>query len=1349
MFKKRLKGLLAMVLAGSIATTALPMSASATFGGNISDGTITIVGNGPDPIATIAPSDITSGVFSSGYLSEHPDYLHANNMWAVTSYNESSSVDVNVTVSGDKLAGKLNEYKESNTPYSYTYIKYSHKYVVTTDNPTTTDTDTNNAPTATTFPVNVSSPSPLKSITGYTVWYGVMSGSSVYSSAVVRAGDVETEPADSISIPMSTFGGLYTSSAGHNEWDRFNNGVTLIQVDTEYKTLNIPVLNGLGEPEMKGENPYTLSVTGDCYDDLDNDGNFYYVGYTKQNGEVVLSDYNVNNQASAWTIIEGFAANDPNFDVNTLFFLRTVYVHVNKDSSEIGSFTSRDLLLAAKGGQKPAAYEYIEAADPNSFWRISQKFVLGKDLLEETETYLETPGVFGIYLTETTEIIVTGIEPVKDGSTKSYVRSPLYVENVPATISDHADVLEKTGWLAEGNKCDTSNWQLWGSKFDCGDVEAIVFSNKSALESTNGVNSIGIDQLNTLPTGTSPLIYFPQVAIAPAVTVTAPAFNAVPATANIPANDGYSVKSVKWFDGTTELAEDDKFDCEKQYTVKVTLKPDTGLSFTESTAVTINGVAPTEKTLNQDGTLTVSYTFAATDKESLTAAEVTVDAPVLDGTPDVTADVAAGANYTASAVTWTPADAPFKGAKQYTAAVKLTAKYGYKFTENTTAKVNGNAVTPVLNTDGTLSVSYTFAETDKEALSAAEVTVTAPVLGADPVAAAVIPEGANYTASAVTWSPADAPFKGAKQYTAAVKLTAKDGYKFTANTTAKLNGNTVTPVLNTDGTLSVSYTFAATEAEAVTAAEVTVTAPEYDKAPAAAAVLPEGANYTASAVTWSPAAENFKSEQYTATVKLTAKDGYKFTANTTAKLNGNAVTPVLNTDGTLTVSYTFDKLSAFPDANAELEKKNPVIQVPEGEKITKELLEKIKESGKAVELDFGDYSWIIGPDFGDGELNDIDLSITKVPEENWATVVNNVTGHMFRMQISIAHSGEFGFTAYLVVDLTEGMVGAPDGTYYANLYQVLDDKLEWNASSVMTKDENDKWSAKLKFEHASEWLITIDDEDKNPANETPDTPDPTPSRPTVSGPSTDSGTKNPAKTTKSVGWPNITNEIKGSTVGATIEITLNDDTTIPEDALKAAAEKRVKLVIDAGYGRKWTIDGANANGGAVNLTVSGANVDIPEAAYKNIPCTDSKQLKLNASALNFTAQLTVPVGKDSTGKNAGIFYYNEQTGKLVFQIVSVVDNDGNITFDVSRGGRYFIALGNEDYDPGILTGDANGDGVVNAQDASDILKNIVSGYPIDSKAADVNGDGKIGAADAMFIRQYIVGLITAFPAAEA
>lgn len=514
MFKKRLKGLLAMVLAGSIATTALPLSASATISGDIR---VAEVGG-----LLIDPNNMATG------LDAYSGKLYAENLWAIYGEeSESESGPLIKTATGNELTGELTDLNSSDTTYSNVKIKYKHKVLVTTDDPATTDLIVPNE-SVDSFPdsvyhVNfgtygfVPINNKLQEAT-WTVWYGEFSSGKINAGTATQSGEPTLIPEGrtSIEVPMDRVKGLYSSS------DRFDYGVTIIQLNS-YKTFDIPVLNGLGEAEMiDGENPYTLSVTGGCDDYLGNGRNQYYVGYTNQNGEVVLSNYLVNNQASAWEIIEEFAADDQNFDVDTLFFLRDVMVQVYKDSTFKGNFTSKDLYpsLATNDTENlPDEYKYIVEADDNSIWlpNISQKFVLGEDLLEVIGTYLDNnPDTNNIILTETTEIIVTGTEPNQGGIIESYEISPLYVEDptVPATISDHAAVLAKSVAPEAGNIYDTSNWQLWGCGFTSGGVgenDSFVFLQKSALESTNGVNSIGIDQLNTLTTNCYPLIYFPQV----------------------------------------------------------------------------------------------------------------------------------------------------------------------------------------------------------------------------------------------------------------------------------------------------------------------------------------------------------------------------------------------------------------------------------------------------------------------------------------------------------------------------------------------------------------------------------------------------------------------------------------------------------------------------------------------------------------------------------------------------------------------------------------------------------------------------------------------------------------------
>lgn len=432
---------------------------------------------------------------------------------------------------------------------------------------------------------------------------------------------------------------------------------------------------------------------------------------------------------------------------------------------------------------------------------------------------------------------------------------------------------------------------------------------------------------------------------------------------------------------------------------------------------------------------------------------------------------------------------------------------------------------------------------------------------------------------------------------------------------------------------------------------------------------------------------------------------------------------------------TLDTSGEF--AAGELAGEHPVISVPDGEIIPGEVMQKIKNSGREVELNYGDYSWIITGFDADYTAKPIDLRIIRVAESNWAEAVKNVSGHLYKMQISIQHSGDFGFTALLKLNLSDGKPANP-GTYYANLYQLSGNQLKWSVYSDLA-EESGKYIAKLEFTHASDWLVTIDSE-INPGSGNDD------------GGSTGgfgnrvNGIKK-ARTLKSEGWDNIVKEIKSTGEGSVIEITLNDETTMPEDALQAAIDRKMKLIMDAGFGRIWEIDGAKAVPGKyIDLSISGVDVGIPEDSYAGILCSDSRQLRINARLLNFTAQLTAFIGKDNIGQNAALYSYNDETGKLVFQDISAVDRDGNVIFNIKCGGRYFIALGSEVAPPAYLCGDVNGDGVVNAHDAAAILKYATYGYPLDKRCGDTNADGAVDAHDALPILNYVVGNVKLLPA---
>lgn len=963
---------------------------------------------------------------------------------------------------------------------------------------------------------------------------------------------------------MSAFEGLYSADIqGGPGFENFFDGVTLIQVDTAYKTFEIPVYDGLGKLTTD-----KVSVTVGDNEGLIPDGKtealkgVYKLVYDKDSSTQKVSAA-FTNKADLWNAIKNVADTYDEFDVSKAKLVRYV-----RYDAVIGYFTSVDLLNEVADNRD---INYLnERKTSGSIWKIScseigpagyyiypNKFVYGDSFDAEIKEFLNEHDCDTVSLRNKTELHITATDPSTQANpyggfkleitedVKQYITIDTD-KQYPVKVSDLAAKLTAEIRPTAGMKYNKDEWELWPCYTSTGNIT--MDSKATVADPTEDIGITHYELALEQHRGDL-LVYFKQVAIAPAVTVTAPAFNAVPAnTATIPANDGYSVESVKWFDGTTPLDAGDKFDCEKQYTVKVTLRADRGLSFTDDTVAKINGETITDKTIDDGVVLTLSYTFPAIEKNAVPAVELTVDAPVLGGTPDVTADVAAGANYTASAVTWSPADAPFKGAKQYTAAVKLTAK-----------------------------------------------------------------------------------------------------------------------------------------------------------------------------------------------------DGYKFTATTTAKVNGNTVTPVLNTDGTLTVSYTFDELSPWDNVDNELKSDNPTFIVPkDSPTIPKSVLDKILNGTKPVIIKFepdNGISWEILPG-GTAPDGGIDLSVIKDNSE-WATVVNNITGETIKMQISISHNGPFGFTANLVVDLTQLMQSDKidqNGTYYANLYLVPDKdnrdiEPEWKGSDELTK-QNGKWIAKLEFNHASDWLITIDDKDKDPSKNNNNGGSGSSGssgsgsfRPSGSSTTTESST--PMFGGKAMSWSDIVAELKKLPIGSEVTIELNGITNVPFEVINVIGERKLKTTFKFDSVRSWKLNGAEIT--------APATADLSIIAINRLK-TDSLR---GISGYQFTMNDTnIPTGIEIAFKTeyAGQFanLYKVVDGKLTFVTCAKVGADGKVILpDIAEKGDY-VAMLSELSD---VLGDMNNDGVLDQKDASAILKDIVGlEQGKNPLMADFNGDGAIDQKDASAILKSIVGL---------
>lgn len=108
-------------------------------------------------------------------------------------------------------------------------------------------------------------------------------------------------------------------------------------------------------------------------------------------------------------------------------------------------------------------------------------------------------------------------------------------------------------------------------------------------------------------------------------------------------------------------------------------------------------------------------------------------------------------------------------------------------------------------------------------------------------------------------------------------------------------------------------------------------------------------------------------------------------------------------------------------------------------------------------------------------------------------------------------------------------------------------------------------------------------------------------------------------------------------------------------------------------------------------------------------------------------------------------YMVTSTGKffLLKDLPTLTAKEGSTKFDVTANGTIegdvtsvtFFRGKPEDYNPGTMAGDANGDGNVNAADIVEVV-NFIMGNPsaaFNASTADLNGDGTVNAADIVYI----------------
>ena len=566
--------------------------------------------------------------------------------------------------------------------------------------------------------------------------------------------------------------------------------------------------------------------------------------------------------------------------------------------------------------------------------------------------------------------------------------------------------------------------------------------------------------------------------------------------------------------------------------------------------------------------------------------------------------------------------------------------------------------------------------------------------------------------------------------------------------------------LGNDGTLTATFEFGKTGKHSISSAALTVEAPALGGTPANASTA--DSTYTV-ATSWNPADSTFAADTaYTMTAVLTPVSGYEFMSGASVTVNGAAAKSVnLGNDGTLTATFEFGKTGKHSISSAALTVEAPVL------------------GGTPANASTTDTSYTVATSW-----NPADTTFAADTAYTMTAVLTPASGYEFMSGASVTVNGaaaksvnlgndgtltatfEFGKTGKHSISSAALTVEAPVlGGTPANAsttdtsYTVA---TSWNpADTTFAADTAYTVTAVLTpaagYEFMSGASVTVngaaatsikpgDDGTLTVYFTFPKTGKKTASggsvpRGTGRGNSTRDNTEVKPGTGNSQGWDEIVKEIQSAAVGSEIKITLNDGTVIPAEAIKALAERRIKLIADSGFGRVWTIDCAALDSGkALDLSTSAVDVRIPEDSYKDIKCGGSVQLKLNAELPG--AALSIALRKELAGKNAALYRLNESTGALELLQTSAIDSEGCFIAEITAPGKYFLAYDVEAAEIPAGTagsGDINGDNATNALDAALILKAVVGNVELPLSVGDVNGDGVVNALDAQKILADIVG----------
>lgn len=155
-----------------------------------------------------------------------------------------------------------------------------------------------------------------------------------------------------------------------------------------------------------------------------------------------------------------------------------------------------------------------------------------------------------------------------------------------------------------------------------------------------------------------------------------------------------------------------------------------------------------------------------------------------------------------------------------------------------------------------------------------------------------------------------------------------------------------------------------------------------------------------------------------------------------------------------------------------------------------------------------------------------------------------------------------------------------------------------------------------------------------------------------------------------------------------VVLQLNDNTNISKQIVDLAVDQGVDLEVVLRNGISWNLDTKTIGQAAIeemdmNVQLQKGIIDagLIETLAEG---RDYLEIRLaHDGEFGFTALLTIPVAEDNIGRLANLFYMNEETGKLEYQMVSEVTEEAEVSFTFSHASDYLIVFADEDMEEAV------------------------------------------------------------------